>query len=91
MDFRLSGAGAALWLAACAGVPTETAPPDAAAAPVAQATAAGDEPVCRSEQLTGTHVSRTICRSRAEIERERAAATREMERMQRVQNPVGGD
>ena len=93
MSLRSIGACAALWLAACAGVPSESAPTAApGAAPAPQVTAAGDGDgmVCRDEQITGTHVNRTICRSKAEIQRERAAAEREMQRMNQLPSIKSG-
>ena len=91
MDFRFGGLVAALWLAACAGVPAESTGP--ASTPATQTSAAdpGDEQVCQAEEKTGTHMTRTVCRSKADMERERAAATRAMERSQRTANPVGGN
>jgi hypothetical protein len=34
----------------------------------------GDELICQDERMTGTHVSKVVCRTQEEIEAERAAA-----------------
>jgi hypothetical protein len=60
-------------LAACA-APQETrstAPPGGAQ-PRAEAT--GEEPVCHEEAVTGSMIKRTVCRTPAEIERDRRDA-----------------
>ncbi len=87
MDIRLCGACAVLLLAACAGTPPAN---ESESAQVSQAVANGDL-VCE-DQSTGTHVRRQeVCRTREEMERERAAATSAMERKGRVPGTIRGN
>lgn len=68
----------AMLLAACAAEPVgQPATAAAAAAPGAQ-----DEMVCTREYPTGSNIPLTKCRTRAQIEAEKAAATEGLRRLQ---------
>lgn len=66
-----------LVLAAACAAPQEThrtAPPGATP-PTAEAEAdPGDEQICTEERTTGSNVTRTVCRSRSQVERDREDA-----------------
>lgn len=68
----------ALLLVGCATEPTG----QTAAAPAAATADAKDEMVCSREYPTGSNLPITKCRSRAQIEAEKAAATESLRRNQ---------
>jgi predicted small lipoprotein YifL len=71
----LAGALAAvLALAACGAGPKGPRAQVPASARVEQDPETGDELICRDERMTGTNVSRSVCRTQAEIDAERDAA-----------------
>ena len=65
-------------LAACAAQPPAPAPADAAV-PVA---ASQSDSICSKEYPTGSHIAVTTCRTREQVEAERRAGTKDMERAQ---------
>lgn len=89
----LSSVGAvalASLLAACAAEPVASANPNATA-PAAPAAAGGDEMVCSREYPIGSNIPVTKCRSRAQIDAERAASQEALKRSQTVgPNPKMG-
>lgn len=71
----------ALLLAACATEPAASAAPPTAPAPAA--TAVGqEESVCVREYATGSNIAVTRCRTRAQIDAEKFAATENLRRAQ---------
>jgi hypothetical protein len=76
----------ALLLAACAAEPAAQATskaPAAADQPKAAATAAADnDTICTREYPTGSNIPLTKCRTRAQVEAEKAAAEDSMRRVQ---------
>ena len=96
MEIRPGLAAVILLLAGCATTSTEPASDTTAhAAPAAKQTvsdADANAPVCNVEERTGSHVNRgMVCRTREQIERERAAAERAMQRSRQSANTVQGN
>jgi hypothetical protein len=71
---RGAALGAVLVLAACAAGPKGPRAQVPANARVEQDPETGDELICQDERMTGTNVSRSVCRTQAEIDEERDAA-----------------
>ena len=67
-------------LAACAAEPAAST--NAAAASAAPATAGGDEMVCTREYPIGSNIPVNKCRTRAQIEADRAASQENLKRTQ---------
>jgi predicted ATP-grasp superfamily ATP-dependent carboligase len=65
---------AALVLAACGAGSRGPRTQVPASARVEQDPETGDELICQDERMTGTNVSRSVCRTQAEIDEERNAA-----------------
>jgi predicted small lipoprotein YifL len=65
---------AILVLAACGGSPKGPHAQVPRNASVDQDPDTGDELICKDERMTGTNVSRSVCRTQAEIDAERDAA-----------------
>jgi hypothetical protein len=65
---------AILVLAACGASPKGPRAQVPAGAQVKQDPDTGDELICQDERMTGTNMSRSVCRTQAEIDEERDAA-----------------
>ena len=65
---------AVLALSACGASPKGPRAQAPANARVEQDPDTGDELICQDERMTGTNVSRPVCRTQAEIDEERDAA-----------------
>jgi predicted outer membrane protein len=78
-----------LLAAACAGAqePRSTAPQGAPPS----AAAADDEQVCHEERATGSNLSRTVCRSKSDIRRDRDDAQQFNARSGRMMQTKQGD
>lgn len=74
-------AALALLLASCAAEPVAPAATNATA-PAASAAAGGDEMVCTREYPIGSNIPVNKCRTRAQIEADRAAAQENLKRGQ---------
>jgi len=73
----------ALVLVACAGEPVSTAAPAAQTQQAAASAAGGEsESVCVREYATGSNIAVTRCRTRAQIDAEKFAATENLRRAQ---------
>lgn len=79
---------AVLALAACAAGPKGPRAQAPANARVVHDPATGDELICQDERTTGTNLSRSVCRTQAEIDEERDAA---MTWEKRPRNNTGRD
>ena len=81
-----------LLLAACASEPVAATKPPTNPADTQTSAAAGDDTVCTREYPTGSNIPVTRCKTRAQIEKEQAAAHETMRRAQtlRPNTRMGG-
>jgi hypothetical protein len=64
---------------------------DNAAVSLTTVPVAEEEQVCRRERVTGTHISKKVCRTKAQIRTERMEAENYMRRMRTTPSAVPGE